>query len=87
MISGDAPGIVAEYVEQKWGASVLYVNGAAGNLSPIHEHLDFEGEKQRKWNLQALMHFRVLLGDRILKATERIVCTGSVKLRATQTVV
>ena len=87
LISGDAPGIVAEYVEQKWGAPVLYVNGAAGNLSPIHEHLDFEGEPQRKRNRQALMHFRVLLGDRILKATERIVCTSSVKLQATRTVV
>ena len=87
LISGDAPGIVAEYVEQKWGAPVLYVNGAAGNLSPIHEHLDFEGEQQRERNRQALMHFRVLLGDRILKATERIVCTASVKLQATRTVV
>ena len=86
LISGDAPGIVAEYVEQRWGAPVLYVHGAAGNLSPIHEHLDFEGEKQRERNRKALMHFRVL-GDRILKATERILCTGSVKLQATQTVV
>ncbi|MEP6596621.1 MAG: neutral/alkaline non-lysosomal ceramidase N-terminal domain-containing protein, partial [Ginsengibacter sp.] len=35
-ISGDAPGIVSEYVEQKIGAPVLLINGAAGNLAPIY---------------------------------------------------
>jgi hypothetical protein len=30
LISGDAPGIVADYVEQKLGAPMLYINGAAG---------------------------------------------------------
>ena len=36
LISGDAPGTVSAYVEQKLGAPVLYVNGAAGNLAPIY---------------------------------------------------
>ena len=35
-ISGDAPGVVSEYVEQKTGAPVLFINGAAGNLAPIY---------------------------------------------------
>ena len=35
-ISGDAPGIVAEYVEEKIGAPMLFINGAAGNLAPIY---------------------------------------------------
>ena len=30
-ISGDAPGVVSAYVEEKLGAPVLFVNGAAGN--------------------------------------------------------
>src|SRR5918993_891694 len=35
-VSGDGPGIVASYVEQKLGAPMLYINGAAGNLAPIY---------------------------------------------------
>ena len=64
-ISGDAPGIVSEYVEKKIGAPVLYLNGAAGNMAPIYSvypnaragHLD---------------QFEVLLGDKILEANKRI---------------
>ena len=36
LIGGDAPGIVESYVEQKIGAPMLYVNGAAGNIAPIY---------------------------------------------------
>jgi neutral ceramidase len=64
-ISGDAPGIVSEYVEKKIGAPVLYINGAAGNMAPIYSvypnaragHLD---------------QFEVLVGDKILEANKRI---------------
>ena len=64
-ITGDVPGVVAQYVEQKLGAPVLFINGAEGNLAPIYSvypdpesgHLD---------------QFRVLLGDRILEANRRI---------------
>lgn len=35
-ISGDAPGIVSKYVEQKTGVPLLFINGAAGNLAPIY---------------------------------------------------
>src|SRR5688572_20986048 len=34
-ISGDVLGVVSEYAEQKAGAPVLFINGAAGNLAPI----------------------------------------------------
>jgi hypothetical protein len=73
-ISGDAPGIVSEYVEQMTGAPMLFINGAAGNLAPIYSvypnpkagHLD---------------QFRVLLGDKILDANKKITSTtDSVKL-------
>jgi len=73
-ISGDAPGIVAEYVEQKTGAPVLFINGAAGNLAPIYSvYPDPEAGH--------LSQFRVLLGDKILEANKKILSTSdSVKL-------
>ncbi|MBV9083720.1 MAG: neutral/alkaline non-lysosomal ceramidase N-terminal domain-containing protein [Acidobacteriaceae bacterium] len=60
-ISGDAPGAVSAYVEQKVGAPVLYVNGAAGNLAPIYSVYP----DARSGHLS---QFNVLLGDRILAA-------------------
>lgn len=64
-ISGDAPGIVAEYVEEKIGAPMLFINGAAGNLAPIYSVYP---------NADAghLGEFRVLLGDKILEANNKI---------------
>ncbi len=60
-ISGDAPGIVAQYVEGKLGVPMLFINGALGDLAPIYSvHPD-----ARSGHLQ---EFRVLLGDRILEA-------------------
>jgi neutral ceramidase len=60
-ISGDGPGTVTAYLEEKLGATVLYVNGAAGNIAPIYSVYP---------NARAghLSQFRVLLGDRILAA-------------------
>jgi hypothetical protein len=69
-ITGDAPGVVAEYVEQKLGAPMLYINGAAGNIAPIYTvYPDFESGH--------LSQFRVLLGDRILEANSRLGLTTS----------
>jgi len=69
-ISGDAPGIVAEYVEQKLGAPMLYINGAAGNVAPIYSgYADFRSGH--------ITQFNVLLGDRILEANRLIAKTGS----------
>jgi neutral ceramidase len=60
-ISGDGPGTVTAYLEQKLDAPVLYVNGAAGNIAPIYSvYADSRSGH--------LSQFRVLLGDRILAA-------------------
>lgn len=64
-ISGDAPGIVSEYVEQKIGAPVLFINGAAGNLAPIYSV--YPDPKSGHLN-----QFKVLLGDKILEANKKI---------------
>jgi len=60
-ISGDAPGTVTAYLEEKLGGTVLYVNGAAGNIAPIYSVYPTPGAGH-------LSQFRVLLGDRILEA-------------------
>lgn len=76
VISGDVPGIVAEYVEQQIGAPLLFINGAAGNLAPIYSVYP---------NPRAghLMQFRVLLGDKILEANNKILSTtDEITLRA-----
>lgn len=64
-ISGDAQGVVSEYVEQKTGVPMLYINGAAGNIAPIYSVYP---------NAQSghLSQFKVLLGDKILEANKRI---------------
>ena len=65
IISGDAPGIVADYVEEQLGAPMLYINGAAGNMAPIYTvYPDFESGH--------LSQFRALLGDKILAANRLI---------------
>jgi hypothetical protein len=68
LISGDAPGIVSEYVEKEIGAPVLFVNGAAGNLAPIYSVYP----SPRAGHLN---QFRVLLGDKILEANKKILST------------
>ena len=65
VISGDAPGIAAAYVEEKLGAPVLFINGAAGDTAPIYS-------VYRDPKSGHLSQFRVLLGDRILQANSRL---------------
>jgi neutral ceramidase len=74
LITGDAPGIVADYVEEKLGVPMLYINGAAGNIAPIYTvYPDFASGH--------LSEFRVLLGDRILEANAQLKpTTAQVKL-------
>ena len=67
-ISGDAPGIVSEYVEQEIGAPLLFINGAAGNIAPIYSVYP----NPRSGHLG---EFRVLLGDKIIEANQKIVST------------
>jgi neutral ceramidase len=74
-ISGDGPGTVVSYLEEKLGAPVLYVNGAAGDIAPIYSVYP---------NPQSghLTQFRVLLGDRILAALRSMgPGTGEVAIR------
>ncbi len=59
LISGDAPGVVADYVEKKTGAAMLYINGAAGNIAPIYS---------TQPGPQRLKQFEAMLGERILEA-------------------
>lgn len=74
LISGDAQGVVAEYVEQKTGAPMLYINGAAGNLAPIYT-------VQPDPRSGRLKQFRALLGEKILEANREILSTtAEVKL-------
>ncbi|MBV9084949.1 MAG: neutral/alkaline non-lysosomal ceramidase N-terminal domain-containing protein [Acidobacteriaceae bacterium] len=61
LVSGDGPGIVESYAEQKLNVPVLYFNGAAGNLAPIYTGRPNPREGH-------LSQFRVLLGDHILDA-------------------
>jgi neutral ceramidase len=67
-ISGDAPGIVSEYVEKMTGAPLLFINGASGNLAPIYSVYPDPVSGH-------LGEFRVLLGDRILEANRMISST------------
>ena len=73
-ISGDAPGVVAEHVEQKTGVPLLFINGAAGNIAPIYSTYP---------TAYFLPQFRVLLGDKILEANKKLSTTSSeVKLKS-----
>ncbi len=73
-ISGDVLGIVSAYVEQKTGAPVLFINGAAGNLAPIYSVYSNPEEGH-------LNHFRALLGEKIIDANKKLsALTDSVKL-------
>lgn len=67
-ISGDAPGVVAEYVEQKTGAPLLFINGAAGNIAPIYS--GYASPQAGHLN-----QFKVLLGKKILEANKTITAT------------
>ncbi len=63
-VSADGPGVVSNYVEEKTGAPMLYINGAAGNLAPIYTVLDLPRAH--------LGEFRVLLGDKIIEANRNL---------------
>jgi hypothetical protein len=64
-ISGDAPGVVSDHVERQLGVPALFVNGALGDLAPIYSTYP----NPRSGHLD---EFRLLLGNRILEANQRI---------------
>jgi neutral ceramidase len=81
-VSADAPGVVEEYVEQKLGAPMLFINGAAGNVAPIYSvpsvYPDSDsGGVEHFVEHQHLTQFRALLGDKILDANQKIGSTTS----------
>src|ERR1035441_1809296 len=65
MIGGDAPGPVTNYLEQKLGGTVLYVQGAAGNMAPIYSGYPSAGAGH-------LSEFQVLLGDKVIEALQKL---------------
>ena len=69
-ISGDGPGTVTAYLEDKLGGIVLYVNGAAGDLAPIYSVYPTPQSGH-------LSQFRVLLGDRVLAAVQAMAAGSS----------
>lgn len=80
-ISADAPGLVAEYVEKKLGAPMLYINGAEGNIAPIYStRPDFKSSH--------IEEFNTLLGDKIVEANRSIrTLTSDVTLWTGKTVI
>jgi neutral ceramidase len=80
-ISGDGPGTVTAYLEEKLSATVLYINGAAGNIAPIYSV--YPNAKSGH-----LSQFRVLLGDRILTAVKSMgPGTGEVHIQHAERIV
>lgn len=81
LISGDAAGTVSAHVEEKIGAPVLFINGAAGDLAPIYT-------VQADFRAAHITEFNVLLGDRILAANSSMRAAGAeVRLRPIQKIV
>jgi neutral ceramidase len=74
LISGDAPGIVAAYLEEKLGAPALFVNGATGDIAPIYS-------VQKDFGAAHITEFNVLLGDRVLAALKNVTAIPEVRLR------
>lgn len=70
-ISGDVPGVVSEYVEEKFGVPLLFINGAEGNIAPI-----YSGAGSGRIN-----QFKVLLGDKILDAASRKITSSTDKIK------
>jgi len=81
LISGDAAGTVTAYVEEKLGAPMLFINGAAGNLAPIYT-------VQENFQAAHITEFNVLLGDKILAANSSMAAAGSeIRLRPGEKIV
>lgn len=80
LISGDVPGIVSEYVEQKTGVPLLFINGALGNMAPIYSVYPDPQSGH-------LSQFRVLLGDKILEAYQKVSTSENVTLNTSALIV
>ncbi len=86
LISGDAQGVVAEYVEEKTGAPLLLMSGAEGDVAPIYSTITMPHAKNQ--GLNHLSQFKVLLGDRILAANRSVAArTTEVRLWTGRTII
>ena len=65
LITTDAPGVVAEYVESKIGAPMLFINGAQGNIAPLYS-------TRQDFAVSHIDEFKTLLGDKILEANQEL---------------
>jgi len=80
-ISGDAPGVVADYVESKLGAPLVFLNGAAGDQAPLYSVFP----DPRSGHLS---QFRHLLGKPIIEANRRMQeTTSDVRLSVSEVIV
>jgi hypothetical protein len=81
LISGDVPGFAAQYVERSTGVPLLFINGAEGNVAPLHS-VGANLEDPR------LKEYDTLLGERILVANAAMGnTTADVTLRVGKTFV
>jgi len=81
LISGDVPGFAAQHVERSTGVPLLFINGAEGNVAPLHS-VGSNIEDPR------LKEYDTLLGERILAANAAMGnTTAHVTLRLGKTVV
>lgn len=70
-ISGEIPGVVAEYVENQIGAPLLFINGAEGNIGPRFS-VSVAGDQRAD---RFLNQYRRLLGDKIIDVNKKILAT------------
>lgn len=69
-ISGDIPGVIADFVEKEIGAPLLFINGAEGNIAPRYSVS--VGSRDVGMADRFLNQFRRMLGDKILEANRKI---------------
>lgn len=67
-VSGDVPGLISSYVQEKLGAPVLFINGAAGNLAP---NTKLATDKSISKD-SSMMIFKQALGDKIVNVYKSI---------------
>ncbi|GAB3898093.1 neutral/alkaline non-lysosomal ceramidase N-terminal domain-containing protein [Larkinella knui] len=81
LISGDAPGVVAQYVEEQLGIPLLFINGAAGNIAPIYS-------QYANHKIGRLHQFKTLLGDKIIAANQSLkATTADISLKTARMIV
>lgn len=81
LISGDVPGFVSAYVEQKLGAPLLFINGAEGNAAPLYS-VGTDFDHPRLQECQTILREAILAVNASLAST-----TADVALSLGKTVI